>query len=374
MFFSVPIRSVKEAVAYVLDLTPARTSAGLAPNILLEALQDNTVHVFFNDSDIAVSNKFEASVEEAGSALISLPTLHSVLSSFFVSNREGSLLFKLSDNNLVVETQKKEGSTCIDSRRVFPIYGGFTGKVETPPEEKFSWVPIRSLFDGIKKILPSLAGDSASGVLFVLKSNTIRMAATNGITLSEYVIQFSGDVPEVFCVLSSSFVGRLNKILAKLMKSYGKDSNVGIYFNRGLFGLLDGSLFVAVSVAGTDFVDYGSVFSGFSNSISIPTKLFYDSIRSISSAAPKDDNFRVSLRFENDTVSVFSQGSYNAGVPVVGLLEPFIIDFNATLLESVVRVLDVDNFTFKYKEPKKPVLVNSSDGGCTLNIVVAPLQ
>jgi DNA polymerase III sliding clamp (beta) subunit (PCNA family) len=67
--------------------------------------------------------------------------------------------------------------------------------------------------------------------------------------------------------------------------------------------------------------------------------------------------------------------SENSGIEVLGFNEEFHIDFNAFLLEALIKNIPTEHFNIHFKTGNAPVMItNTGNEDYTISSILAPLQ
>jgi DNA polymerase III sliding clamp (beta) subunit (PCNA family) len=335
---------------------------------------DCNLSLCFFDSDFIAKKSLKTARSKSGSCFIELSLLYRALSSL-VSEEGTTAYFSSTGQNLTVKIKTKVGGKTVRHKRVLQLFDA-SDKNQREVDNKESIVIDRKLlWECFKKITVSVPNfydkEDFSGVLIACADNTLKMVSFNGISLTEYTIQVCG-IQDFTCVIPGRNVSKVSRFLSRAV-----DENVLVSLSKD-----DASITVSADntvitfpVSKEKFTDYSKISSGYSNCATIDTKIFLENIKNLGFALSKEDKFRVSVRLFNGVLTLSSNSSDNDEIDIDGFSGEFHIDFNAYILESIVKNIHAEHFDMMFKSSNSPVLITpTGDVGFSLISLVAPLQ
>jgi DNA polymerase III sliding clamp (beta) subunit (PCNA family) len=194
----------------------------------------------------------------------------------------------------------------------------------------------------------------------------------NVVSITEYKSS-NGLSRDFKCVIPGKVVGKIIKVLSRNKK----EDQVYIAFSKdgSSMTIYTGVSVVSFPLSREDFRDYSKLLNGYKGCATIDSSVFMDNVKNLWFALNKDDRFRVSLAFNGGEMTLSAGESDNTGIEVLGFNEEFHIDFNAFLLEAIVKNIPSEHFNIHFKSSSAPVMITNTDTTSeSIVSVLAPLQ
>jgi len=376
MDFEVKLCALQDVVSSVFDAAPQKMTSGLNSYVRITVDDAGLVHFHFVDTDLIIKTNIIVEKYTVGECSVDLGMLYRAISAFKVDDDTISTVKLLSQSISIKNKSTGTGDKSINHRRVIPLFDApAAGFSDVDNNEPFK-IKSGFILEGLKKIAVSLTPyvdkNSLSGVLVDSIDGVIRFVSMNVVSLTEYKIKASG-CSNFRCVLPGKVVSKIIKVLSKLNYNdqievlFSKDGS-SITINAGLF-------LISFPLSKEEFRDYSKLMKDYKNCATIEADTFVENIRNLSFALNKDDQFRVSLAMLNGEMTLSVNESENSGIEVAGFNEEFHIDFNAFLLEAVLKNIPTDHFNLHFKSNSSPVLItNTGTEDYTISSILAPLQ
>jgi len=381
MEFVFDVALAKKAIAYIFDIAPAKSQDGLPLGVKILASVEGVVFSI-NGADLFAKSGVVAEVIEEGQAVVGLLPLFKAISGFSPL-KDGlgtnSIKVKSGGQNLTITAKTVYKSKIVNQRRSLSFFDRRVAELQIISEDKFIKLPVGNLVQGIRSVLLSSSGSGDatifSGALLEVSKNKIKTVGMNGVTLTEFSCSLSADYDTFSCVLDSSYLARINKLLAKLPAD--EESLVDVLISDRMFVIKYERLLVGMSVMSSKFPDYSSVLETKRKSIVMDSEIFLDNLRNVMFSSDKEDDFRVTLNFYEGELIIKTPTCENDGIPIVSGIDTNVhIDFNIHLLEACVRNLGAPVFSLSYKDRYSPVVFVPQDDEAphSMLTIVAPLK
>jgi len=209
---------------------------------------------------------------------------------------------------------------------------------------------------GINKVLycvnPQDFRKALSGVKITLQQDKIIFAGTDGVKLSEFIVDINTSVEE------KSYIFRYD--LAYILKSIlPDDSQVFINIDSNRMYVKSNNLYIIGGlILDETYPDYRSMFD-LENVIRIPTEDFYDSIRVTTDVLESEDNFRLSLKMSDNILKIRSKWIESEEEFKENFGSVLDIDINGVLLESVLRGIRGENLDIMFTSDANYIVMRS---------------
>jgi DNA polymerase-3 subunit beta len=216
------------------------------------------------------------------------------------------------------------------------------------------------LKDGLSKVLhcinPSEIRIAMSGAYIMIDNDRITFVGTNGVKLSESVMTINGDISGKDVILKYDFANTLRSVL-------DGNSQVLIYIeDRTAYVTCNNVYIVGTLISNEKYPNYKSVLGAYDKIITVPKYDFTDSVMSVSDVLDPEDNYRLSLRFEdnkltlqNDRVNVEHEFEHT-------FEHKLDVDVNGSFLFSLLNDMSGEYLDVCFMEGKKSVILKPHDG------------
>lgn len=372
MDFEVGLGVLQDTVSFIFDAAPQKMTSDINSFIKI-TVEENKVFLYFYDTDLVIKTFCSVSSSALGSCYVDLGMLYRSISS--LPNPEEKVSVKLNTQNVTIKVKSSAGGKQVTHKRVIPLFDAPSFiPSELENKGKISVNPSK-LLNALKKVVVSLTPyvdkNVMSGVLLDCKEGELRVASMNVVSVTEIKSNL-GSVGSFGCVVPGKVISKIIKVLSKT-----DDADVGLMFSKdGLSMTLNaGDSSISFPLSREEFRDYSKLLKDYKNCATIESSLFLENIRNLGFAFNKDDRFRVSLAFNNGELTLSAGESDNTGIEVLGFGDEFHIDFNAFLLEAIVKNIPSEHFNIHFKASNSPVMITNIDTSNESVIsILAPLQ
>jgi DNA polymerase III sliding clamp (beta) subunit (PCNA family) len=374
MEFDVKLSVIQDVMSSVFDIVPQKMSTDVNAYIKLSSDDAGNILIHFTDIDLILKRVASVDRSVSGSCLIDVGLLYRSLSAF-TADEDTMSYFKIIGQNLTIKTKTKVNNKTVSHKRVIPLFDTSASNFLDMPASDTIDVSTSIFLGGLKKISVSVAGfidkNTYNGVLLDNDGEILKFVSFNGVSLTEYKIK--SNISDIFtCVIPGKLIPKVMKLLSKISSETFK---VGFSEDKNSFTIQADRFCVSFPLSKEVLRDHKKLLEGYKNCVTIDTELFLENIHNLGFTFDKDDKFRISLGFSNSELTLSSNESENTGIDVIGFNDEFHIDFNAHLLEVLVRNIQTEHFNLMFKESNKPVLVSpTGDCGYSLVSLLAPLQ
>lgn len=311
---------------------------GVASMILIEASDVLKFKAASGNIKMSVSaENFE--IVEKGKALVKFADLKSYIMKF-MPLVEGygteNYHFVISENKGLLKTKTLHGNDVKPTYRrlKFRIYVEET----FPPIKDFDdpqlIVNSNILKRGINRVLhcvnPGEIRKAMAGINVTIMTDKIVFAGTNGIKLSEFVLDINADIENKSHVLTYNFASVLRSIL-------DDDAQVFVKFEGSFAYVKFNNVYLIGSlVTGESYPDYKPMFS-LDKVISVPRLPLYDSVHTVMDVLDSEDNSRISLVLSGNKIVLKNdrvESEQESETPFENELD---IDVNGEFLDSLLK-------------------------------------
>lgn len=383
MEFVFEVDTVQEAISLVFDLAPSKSTNGRPVPVKIQSFEDtNMVELSVSESDCVVSYKIVADVRSSGECIVDLSSLYKAITGFVtrIGNSNGTdvIKFGLGRQTLTLTAKAYYGGKLANQRRTLSILDYTMPAIIPPNNEYFVSLPCALVTSALRKVIFSLPSGSEpgslNGVLFYINAEVFKVVSTNGVTLTEFKHCIQGNKGQHDCLLGSTFISKLTRTLSKISPEVEGEPDIQFCVGKNVFWFRYKGLIVGSPLLNTAFPDYSLVFKGKEKKFIIQSEVLLDNVRNILFNSDKDDNFRLTLTFMENEFSISSPTCVNEGLPLEAGRTSLQIDFNAYLLEGIVKNMGSKLFIFSYSDRHSPVVFEPYDSNIDLVSVVAPLK
>lgn len=382
MKFSVPIRDLQYVVRMAKDLKFPSGPLGDTTSALLDISDGRLVMTGYN-GEVLVKASTASMAEGPGTLVLDSSLLYNSISSFQGESKEGvgtsNIQFSTDEKgrklNLSAKTKLANGSK-VPHKRVFPLFSseGFPDFSSVDSIKPLFKTKAAHLTRGIDGAAYSLSADRSNiiftGFLFVISNSSLKIVATNGVSLTEYTtsIEYNGD--EVSVVVPGATAIRA-------AKSFQEDEEVEVCITDRHFIVRSRNLLVGGPLIREDFPDYRSVIAPPTTIIELDKSTLIDNITNLAYEAASVPDSRISLIVSNEGfVSLKVGDSENSGILYSGKSENIQIDCNLRFLISSIRGVYGDSVKIGYSTPEMPMhfFSTGSEEGAEISSVLVPLR
>ncbi len=354
MKISVDTKSLMDSLRKVLNIVSPRTTLPVLNNILLTA--DKTgLSLSTTDLEISIVTRLEANVSEEGEVTIPAKKFSQIIGTF----TEGEVALE-SGSDMV--TSIACGSAKFKIMGLNPTE--FPRQTEFKEQQKIVFNK-RELAGTLRKIGYAVSNDQTrivlNGILMSIHDNSITMVATDGrrLALVEKVVNTSDKLVDGDIILPTKVVNELQKVM-------DGDGDVVIKLSESQASFdLDNTVITSKLIEGS-YPNYRQVIpASFNNSVILPREKFNEILNRVALVL-SETGASVKFKLETDllTLSAASSEIGEAQEPVELSFQgdPVTISFNPVYLNDPLKNLECDDFTMRFNDEFKPVVVLGDEG------------
>lgn len=186
----------------------------------------------------------------------------------------------------------------------------------------------------------------------------VYFAGTNGIIVSEYAIKNTSTISDKSYLLTYDFAKGMRGLLANIPKE-----EVQVEFSttdKHIKLRVNDILFTGQLVVGHTYPDYRAVFTKpYKNKVILDRALLLDNLTPIVGTLVTDDNNRMSILIEGQTIKLFndfSESIFNLETPFDG---SFVVDINGKLCKDIVSTIRDDKLFLYFNNEKDNIVFDS---------------
>ena len=344
MRFTISREKLQEGLAAVTPTTPPKTTLPVLANILVETT-DRGIRLSGTDLDIAVTTEVAADVETQGAITIPAKKLSEIAK-------------ELPPSPVKVATSGEQRVTLDCGRSHFKILGLPKDEFPNFPTVKFdsSW---RIKSGELQKLISHTAFAVSNeesrpilnGVLWELKSDVMRMVATNGHRLAKMETPItSAGAPAAEMIVPP-------KALEQIRRLFPEDEELEIARGDNHLGFRSPFTAVYTRLIEGPYPPYDQVIPRDNNRSAIADRQSLISALRRMSVIASDQTHRIRLSFNAGLLRFSVQtpdlGEATDEMPVRYTGDPLDIGFNATYLLEILRYIPTDEVKLTFKAPER---------------------
>lgn len=353
MKFKCNQRELTEVINIVQKAVSSKTTLPILKGILIEA-SDHSLKLTGNDLNIGIETQVNASIEEAGSIVIS-------------SRLFGDIIRKLPNEEITIETDDKDNVliSCINSK--FNLVGQPALEFPELPEVKDenNFEISQNLFRSmIQQTIFATSQDETrpilTGSLIEIENGIISMVAIDGYRLALRKAHVQTDQTRK-AVVPAKTLSELGKIISG--NEDDKDIKIDITDKHILFEL-DGIKIVSRLLEG-EFIKYTQIIpKEFKSRLFVKTAYLLNSIERASLLAREGKNSSVKFSIKDDYLTIRSNveiGSVKEEVAINLEGDDLEIGFNPKYLVDALKVIDSEDITIELTTSVSPCIIKPDD-------------
>lgn len=214
------------------------------------------------------------------------------------------------------------------------------------------------LKEGISRVLhcvnPNEIRASLKGVSISIKEDKLVFAATNGVKLSETVLDVHTDsIEESTHIFKFGFASTLKYIL-------DSDSQVFITFDGSNVYVRSNELYIVGStIVNESFPNYSKAFEAFDYILTLPRVSFSDGVANAVDVLDVDDNSRLSIDIEGNKMVLTNERIVIEQEFEEAFTDPLHIDVNGHYLNDFLGNFVGDSIKLCFKDANNPLVISS---------------
>lgn len=339
----------------VMKAVSSKTTMSILECILIDATE-GIVKFTANDMELGIETTVQGEIAEAGSIAIDAKIFSEIVR-------------KLPDNDVTIEVKDESTANITCENAKFNIL--------IKSAEDFSYLPVIEKKDKItisqfslKEIIrqTSFAINDAeknkllTGELFEVNGSKLKVVALDKFRIAIRNIELKENYGNYKVLVPGKSLNEISKIL-----NGGVDDDVNIYFtsNHILFEF-DDTIVVSRLIESTNFFDTDKMISNdYKTRITINKKEMADCIDRATLLIKEGDKKPVFLSMKDTemelTINTFI-GSMDESIPIAKDGDDLLISFNPKFLIDILKVLDQEEVSMFFTNPKAPCFIKDEEG------------
>ena len=344
-----------KSVSISLKAVPSKTTMPILECILIDA-SASQIKFTTNDMELGIETTVQGEIAEAGSIAIDAKIFSEIVR-------------KLPDNDVTIEVKDESTANITCENAKFNIL--------IKSAEDFSYLPVIEKKDKItisqfslKEIIrqTSFAINDAeknkllTGELFEVNGSKLKVVALDKFRIAIRNIELKENYGNYKVLVPGKSLNEISKIL-----NGGVDDDVNIYFtsNHILFEF-DDTIVVSRLIESTNFFDTDKMISNdYKTRITINKKEMADCIDRATLLIKEGDKKPVFLSMKDTemelTINTFI-GSMDESIPITKDGDDLLISFNPKFLIDILKVLDQEEVSMFFTNPKAPCFIKDEEG------------
>lgn len=339
----------------VMKAVSSKTTMSILECILIDATE-GIIKFTANDMELGIETTVQGEIAEAGSIAIDAKIFSEIVR-------------KLPDNDVTIEVKDESTANITCENAKFNIL--------IKSAEDFSYLPVIEKKDKItisqfslKEIIrqTSFAINDAeknkllTGELFEVNGSKLKVVALDKFRIAIRNIELKENYGNYKVLVPGKSLNEISKIL-----NGGVDDDVNIYFtsNHILFEF-DDTIVVSRLIESTNFFDTDKMISNdYKTRITIKKKEMADCIDRATLLIKEGDKKPVFLSMKDTemelTINTFI-GSMDESIPITKDGDDLLISFNPKFLIDILKVLDQEEVSMFFTNPKAPCFIKDEEG------------
>ena len=333
----------------------SKTTMSILECILIDATQGE-IKFTSNDMELGIETVVEGEIVEAGSIAIDAKIFSEIVR-------------KLPDNDVVIEVNDESTANITCENAKFNILIKSSEDFSYLPEiEKKDRITISQF--SLKEIIrqTSFAINDAeknkllTGELFEVNGSKLKVVALDKFRIAIRNIELKEEYGNFKVLVPGKSLNEISKIL-----NGGVDDEVNIYFtsNHVLFEF-DKTKVVSRLIESTNFFDTDKMISNdYKTKISINKKEMADCIDRATLLIKEGDKKPVFLSIKDTEMELSINtfiGSMDENIPISKAGDDLLISFNPKFLIDILKVLDQEEVSMYFTNPKAPCFIKDEEG------------
>ena len=347
MRFTISREKLQEGLAAVASVIPAKTTLPVLANLLIEATERG-IRLAGTDLDISVSTEVNAEVEATGAVTVPAKKLSEIA-------RE------LPPAPVRFAAQGEQRITLECGRSRFKLLGLPKSEFPAPPSVRFdqSWrIPSGDLHKLISHVAFAASTEESrpilNGVLWELRSDSMRMVATNGHRLAKMERPAVGRSDAAELIVPP-------KALEQIRRLFPAEEELEIARGENHLAFRSPLTSVYTRLIEGPYPNYDQVIPRDNDRVAFLDKQAFTGALRRMSVVASDQTHRIRLSFNAGMVK-FSVNTPDLGeaqdeIPIRFTGDPLDIGFNATYLLEILRNIPTDEVRMTFKAPERAATI-----------------
>ncbi len=343
MKFTITREKLHEGLGAVAASVPSKTTLPVLSNILVEATKDG-LRLSGTDLDIAVSTIIPAQVDQEGATTLPARKLVEIVREL----PSAAIRFTGSGEQRVqIECGRSRFKLLGLSRDEFPAFPAvkFDGAWKVAAKDLQKLISHVAFAASTEESRPIL-----NGVLWELRSDRMRMVATNGHRLARMDVPLTGSGGQADLIVPP-------KALEQIRRLYNPDDEIEIARSDNHLGFRSAGTQVFTRLIEGPYPNYEQVIPRENDKLMTADKAALSSAIRRMSIVASDQTHRIRLAFANGgcklSVTTPDLGEAQEEITVAYDGDPLEIAFNASYLLEVLKYMPTDEVRMSFKTPER---------------------
>ena len=344
MKLTITREQLQEGLVAVAASVPAKTTLPVLSNVLLEAGPDG-LRLSGTDLDIAVSTSVAASVEEEGAITLPARKLVEIVRELPSASIR---LASAGEQRVTIECGRSRFKLLGLPREEFPAFPAvdFSGGWKVTAKDLHNLISHVAFAASTEESRPIL-----NGVLWELRSERMRMVATNGHRLARMDIPVAGGGGEEADLIVPP------KALEQIRRLFKPEDEVEIAKTENHLGFRSSNTQVFTRLIEGPYPNYEQVIPRENDKVATADKAALTAALRRMSIVASDQTHRVRLAFANGSCKLSVQtpdlGEAQEEITITYEGSPLEIGFNAAYFLEILKYMPTDEVRMTYKAPER---------------------
>lgn len=344
MKLTITREQLQEGLVAVAASVPAKTTLPVLSNVLLEAGPDG-LRLSGTDLDIAVSTSVAASIEEEGAITLPARKLVEIVRELPSASIR---LASAGEQRVTIECGRSRFKLLGLPREEFPAFPAvdFSGGWKVTAKDLHNLISHVAFAASTEESRPIL-----NGVLWELRSERMRMVATNGHRLARMDIPVAGGGGEEADLIVPP------KALEQIRRLFKPEDEVEIAKTENHLGFRSSNTQVFTRLIEGPYPNYEQVIPRENDKVATADKAALTAALRRMSIVASDQTHRVRLAFANGSCKLSVQtpdlGEAQEEITITYEGSPLEIGFNAAYFLEILKYMPTDEVRMTYKAPER---------------------
>lgn len=349
-------QTLAKALNTVSKAVSTRTTLPILKGILIEAKSDGTLLLTASDLEISIQKKVDANVTEEGSVVVLSKLFGDIIRKL---PNEDISIEETEDSNIQIKTSSSEFTVISMSVDEFPKIG------ERETDTKNISIDKNIFKDMVRKTSFAASIDESKGILVgiltELNEDSINMVALDGFRLALANEKIKGSEKSSF-IISAKIMNEISKIVSD--EDSEDDINISLGEKKAAFHI--GDTEVILRLMEGEFIKYRDIIPSDSViNVIVGKAILLESIERASLLAKEGKNNLIKMTIKNNLLTVTSrseEGNVKEEIVMEKTGDDLEIGFNSKFVIDVLKVIDDEEISMKFKTGTSPCVVSPVEG------------
>lgn len=362
MKFKIETKTLQKIIKN-LGVTAKVNTLDSSGRMLIETKDDKLVFLANNSSTAIQIETGEVIIEEPGSLSILYGEINSFISKFSPWDGEHGVKefnFSFQNDEALIKVKNVHPTGKVSRGRLKLTYYPDYLVAKPIHIDNPTFILNSTIFkDAVSKVIYAIDPNDnrkfIQGMSVKFNENYIYFAGTDGKMLSEYKINNVSNYKEGAFTLTHSFVMGLRRALGDETQLHFDvaDGRIKVTF--------DNVLFWGRTVVGHKYPDYNEDLTKYTHTVTVAKDILMSSLYPMADVLDEDDNKRLSISINNDTLTIFNKDAEFVYEQAVEYTGDFVVDVNGSFMLQTIEAIKDDKLLMKFSNADGYLIFDSGN-------------